>query len=346
MEGGALVPGAGSFPDPKSGMRVIMECERAWDIKDEKGLPAAIEHIESVVREDPNFYASQRLLATLLMDAKEYGKAIKPLEKCLELHPDIPFPFVHMARARLRTGQTEKAIEMYDKAIKACPDLFAAHLELGRLFLFRNQPALAVNHLLKAFVLNPTDQSSAEEMAMAMSQAGRAEEAISNLRERLHSDPKSLAVRNALCGLLIEQNKCEEVIPLMREGLKQNPDSAPMANNLAYAIVKCKRPGDSMIEAAVMMERVCQKTNYQSPEYLRTLGLVYADLLRMDEAINVSEKALKLAEESKQADLCSDLRRFIAAFRELKARGVSSMNAIAGSGVAKPPASQPAKEPH
>ena len=344
--GGALVPGEGSLPDPKSVVRLIKRCEQAWEISQAEGVEAAVRHLEEIVDEAPDFYAGYRLLATFLLDAKDHERSLKALERCLEIHPDIPFPLVHIARAHFKSGRVEQAIEYYDKAIKASPDLVAAHLELGRILLSRNQPAIAVDHLLKAFVLSPTDQSCVEAMAMAMARSNRLEEAVSHLRTRLQQNPDLLAVRNALCGLLLEQKKCEEVIVLMREGLKRHPGQNDLTHNLAYAIIMCKLPDAPMIEAAVMMEKLCEETGYQTPEYLRTLAMVYAELFRVDEAIGVAEKGLALAQEKERPVLVANLKDLLAIYREMKRRGISPMsgNKPGLTGTA-PPTSQPSASP-
>lgn len=330
-EGGALVPSAGSLPDPKSVVNLISKCERAWEVKESEGVEAAIRHLQSIVEEAPDYYAAHRLMSTFLLDAREYELAKKSLERCLEIHPDIPFPFLHLARVHFQMGNVEESIKFYERTLRACPDSFSGLAELGKLQLRRNRPKEAAKYLKKAVMIRPTDQSCIEQMAMAMAQAGEAEEAISLLRSRLQKNPELNFARNSLCGLLMEQNKCDEIIPLMREGLKRDPDSLPMINNLAYAIIKCKRPDEPMVQAAIMMERVCEKTNYQSPEYLRTLGMVYGELLRVDEAIAVTEKALKLTEEKNDPRLTHDLKQFLALYREMKAKGASPMIGVKSS---------------
>lgn len=345
LGGGPLVPGAASLPDPKSVVSLIIQCERAWEIKRTDGEDAAVRHMESLLDGAPDFYAGYRLLATFLLDAKQDAKAIQALERCLEIHPDIPFPLLHLARGYLKAGQVEKSIAMYEKALAACPDLYGALSELGELHLRGNQPAIAAKYLKRAVMLCPTDQARIEKMAMAMAQAGEAEEAIALLRSKLQKNPDLLYVRNSLSGLLMDQDKCDEVIPLMREGIKRHPETEAFVHNLAYAIIKCKRADDPMIEAAVMMEQLCEKTHYQKPEYLRTLAMVYAELFRVDEAIGVAEKGLARAEEMKRPSLSRDLKELLAIYREMKRRGISPMTGLKQGLAAPAPTSQPSPPP-
>ena len=46
------------------------------------------------------------------------------------------------------------------------------------------------------------------------------------------------------------------------------------------------------------MERLCYETGYEEPRYLYTLSLVYAGLMRVDDAISVAEKARSIAAAS------------------------------------------------
>jgi len=330
--GGPLVPGAGSLPDPKKVMPLIMRVDSSYDVYEREGPQAAAKYLEKIIEDAPDFYMALRTLATFLVQTKDFEKARQVLERCLQIHPDIPFPLVPLGRIYAHAGEYEKSIDSLEKALKACPDDYGALTWLGRLYLSRGQPQKAVQYLLRAAMVRPSDQSVAEQLASAMSQAGRADEAIGIFKDRLSKNPNLGFVRNALASLLMEQGKCAEVIPLMREGLKRHPDHLSLVNNLAFAMILCKRPDDPVIEAVVMMEQACRASDYQVPEYLRTLGLAYGELFRLDEAIGVSEKALKLAEDMKLPSLIQQLQRNLQGFREMRAKGISPMIRI-GEGI-------------
>ena len=47
-----------------------------------------------------------------------------------------------------------------------------------------------------------------------------------------------------------------------------------------------------------MMERVCDETDYLDPRYMHTLSLIYATMLRLDDAIKVATAARQVASSS------------------------------------------------
>ncbi len=329
--GGSLAPAAGTLPDPKAIISTIYRVDRAYDIENREGPEAAVKYLDKLIEEAPDFYMALRLQAVYLMQAKDYERARQTLEHCLQIHPDIPFPLVPLGRVYAHMGQPEKAIESYRNALKRCPDDFGALAGLGQALMKRRRPEEAVDPLHRAIMVRPTDQSLIELFAGAMSLSGRTDEAIKVLQDRLAKNPDLGFVRNALGSLLLEKGRCDEVVPLMREGLKRYPDNLGLVNNLAYAIIRCKRPDDSPVETAVMMEQVCRTSNYEVPEYLRTLGLVYAELHRFEEAISVSEKALKLAQTLQLGELTIQLQENLRVFRAWKAQGVNPLSGVAGS---------------
>lgn len=329
--GGPLAPAAGALPDPKAIISTIYRVDRAYDIENREGPEAAVKYLDKLIEDAPDFYMALRLQSVYLIQAKDYERARQTLEHCLQIHPDIPFPLVPLGRVYAHLGQPEKAIESFRKALKVCPDDFGALAGLGHALMKRKRPQDAVDPLHRAIMVRPSDQSLIELFAKAMSLSGRTDEAIKVLQDRLAKNPDLGFVRNALGSLLLDKGRCDEVVPLMREGLKRYPDNLGLVNNLVYAIIRCKRPQDSLLETAVMMEQVCRESNYEVPEFLRTLGLVYAESHRFDEAISVSEKAIKLAQSLQLADLTLQLQENLRVFRAWKAKGVNPLSGVAGS---------------
>ncbi len=106
-------------------------------------------------------------------------------------------------------------------------------------------------------------------------------------------------VRNALSRLLISQERYAEALSVLREGVELAPDRPDLINNLAFALATV--PDESLrrpVEAVVMMEQLCFKTDYKDPRYLHTLSAVYGAQGRLDDAIAFAEKARSIASAS------------------------------------------------
>lgn len=311
------------LPDPKDMMSVVREAELAMSRADGETVEDSIKRLRKVTEDYPDFYIANRWLADSYLEAKEWENAKLIFERCVKIHPDMPYPLAALGRLAYREGKVEPAIEYFSKAIEKCPDYFPALSNLGEIFLGHNQPIKAADILMKACIVRPTDQRVIELLTSAMKRAERTDEAIKFLQERLARDPRQASVRNSLGGLLLNAGKCEATIKLMREGVKLDPKDRDFVNNLAYALTRCaNRVPILMMEASVMMEKICQETDYKDPLYLRTLALIYAAMRRSPEAVVMAEKALALATEQKTDWLVSTLDIELAAYKDAVAKGL------------------------
>jgi len=88
-----------------------------------------------------------------------------------------------------------------------------------------------------------------------------------------------------------------EAIAANQAILRLTPNDLLVLNNQAWllATVPDARLRNGA-EAVRMAERVCQRTNYQLPLYVGTLGAAYAEAGRFQDAQNAAQTAIHLAE--------------------------------------------------
>ncbi len=328
----------GSLPDPKELLPLFYRAE--WAHNRAPGEPAelSVKRLRELVDEHPDFYLALRYLASGYFEIGDYENAKVYFQRCIDIHPDVPFPLISLARIASRQGDVEEAIQQYENTILRCPDYFPALAELGNLYLKHNQPTKASHLLLKACTVRPTDQNVIESLADAMKRADRIDEAIYFFADRLEKNPRLIRVRNALAGLKIGKGECDEGLELMREGAKLHPDNPDLLTNLAFALTWCSRGSLAFLkEAVAIMEVLCQKTDYNDPHYLHTLTLAYAELLRLDEAIAMAEKGRGIARERDLVDLVNMYDVMLVELKEAKRQGITPMSIRGG-----PPSTQPA----
>ncbi len=327
VSGVSTAPDLRVLPNPRDMLGLVTKVEVAILRGEEETPQDAIERLQEVIAEAPDFYMAHRWLATTYLEAGNLAGAEAELKISLELQPDIPETLVMLAGLVARQNRVEEAISYYDQTLKKCPDYFAALAGLGHLYLTHNQPRKAADLLLKACMVRPTDQPVVDLLANAMKRADRVDDAIMFLEDRLKKHPNAAAVRNALAGMFLEKGECEKTINLIREGVKRHPEIPALVNNLAYAMVLCS--GDSpllMSEASLLMERRCEESNYSQPEYMRTLAKVYSKMRRAAEAVQMAERALELARQRKATALVKRLEEDLVIYRDELSMGVTPMS--------------------
>ena len=311
------------LPDPREMMPVVRKAELAMSRADGESVEDSIQRLREVAEQYPDFYIAHRWLADSYLEAKDWPNARVVLKRCIEIHPEVPYPHAVLGRLAYRDNKIEDAIDHFGRALEKCPDYFPALSNLGELYLNHNQPLKATDLLMKACIVRPTDQRVIELLTSSMKRSDQIDKAIAFLSDRLERDPLQASVRNSLGGLLLNKGQCDETIALMREGVKIDPNDRDFINNLAYALTRCaNRVPLLMMEASVMMEKLCQETEYKEPLYMRTLALIYAAMRRSPEAVAMAERALDLAREQEIKALIHTLEIELNAYRESVKQGL------------------------
>jgi predicted Zn-dependent protease len=124
----------------------------------------------------PNDPRLETGLATSLVLAHNYEKAMPILQKLLSGQPAAPDLNFMMGESLWRTQQPEKALPYLTAALKADPQLLPAQATLGMVYALLNRNAEAIPHLEKAIRLDD-DGSLHYSLARACRAAGQTEEA-------------------------------------------------------------------------------------------------------------------------------------------------------------------------
>ncbi len=289
----------------------------------------AIEMLEEFIEENPSFKLAFQYLGQCYFLKGNYAKAEKIWRHCWELQPGMPRPLLSIAAMKTLQKEFEEAIALFRLSLEHAPDDVTALRQLGWLLLERGRYAEALGPLKRAAELLPDDEDLPDMLITAALRTDRLDEINEMFHQQLQSDPKLAMVRNAIAGICVIRKQWKEAEALLREGARITPDRFKLISNLAVLLVSCQDETiRSPVEATLMMERVCEKTRFEDPLHLRTLGMVYAQSLRLDEAIAVTERALKIASASERPEFhlaVPAIEHDIKRYRQAKAEGFSPM---------------------
>jgi tetratricopeptide (TPR) repeat protein len=202
----------------------------------------------------------------------------------------------------LENGQTDDAISHFQESLKISSQsrvygvsTALANNGLGDALLARGLVSEAIAHYRKALQIKPDYAAAENNLALALFRNGSIDEAIVHWQKALSLDPN---LPNAYAGLgdaMLQQHLTGEAIALYEKSLQLAP-VAPSLNGLAWVLATSSdakfRNGPRAIQLA---QQAIQLTRGKNPRFIRTLAAAHAQAGEFDEAIRISEEALKLA---------------------------------------------------
>jgi arylsulfatase A-like enzyme/predicted Zn-dependent protease len=307
----------GERPDPKEMLPLLRRVGEAFQMQREDWLEHAIRELEDLTQKHPDFYLAHRELGTAYKINTEYDKAIRALQRSLELRPNTVVPLQALAEVHDLKGDRAAAREYYRRVLALYPDHFLTLRRLGQLLLEDGDVDEANALLARAHRIVPGDAAAVILVSTGLEAAGRRQAAMVALEETLAIRPDAPVVRNRLARYLKDAGRHEEAIGLLREGLKLDPDYLDFSANLAMVLLQKAGGGrEAAEEAAMVALRICERTEYENAGYVHVLSRAYAQLGRYAEAAGLAERARQLAVGAGRPELAEQIAVDAARFRQ------------------------------
>lgn len=152
----------------------------------------------------------------------EFDRAVKLLERCLQLDPEYADAYNYLAYMWAEKGlHLDRAEEYVKKALAAHPASAAYIDTLGWIYFMRGEYPQALEQLTKAAELMPDDPTILDHLGDALDKLGRAEEALPHWQRSYVLDPDNEAVARKL------KQAGVDLVPLRAEaeGLKKEREA-------------------------------------------------------------------------------------------------------------------------
>jgi tetratricopeptide (TPR) repeat protein len=181
--------------------------------------------------------------------------------------------------------------------IESMPGNAAMQELLGNAFMDQGKPEDACAPFAEAARLWPDVVPLKYFQAKALIGAKKLDEAINTCQAILRIQPDDPLILDMMANIYVMKGRWAEAIAANQAILRLTPNDLLVLNNQAWllATVPDARLRNGA-EAVRMAERVCQRTNYQLPLYVGTLGAAYAEAGRFQDAQNAAQTAIHLAE--------------------------------------------------
>jgi Tfp pilus assembly protein PilF len=183
-----------------------------------------------------------------LLEADHCQAALEPLERAVQLEPELLDAQLAVGNAYTRLGRLDDAIDAYRKALEADADFAAAYTNLGAAYLRQINPGAdseaattqiqsAIDSFRTALQLEPEDAETHANLGSALLKASQIPQAKEEFEEALRLNHDLPEARVALGYLHLLTGQSEEAVNELERAVKLAPEmpEAHYALGLAYA---------------------------------------------------------------------------------------------------------------
>lgn len=250
------------------------------------------------------------------------SQAVSTFNKLAGLQPDSPLPFMRMAEAQVLAGQKEEAVQSLRRALQLRPDYMEAQSGMVEVLLGmqrpeealtaatdlqRRKPKEPMGYLLEGNVRasrndwpgaiaayrNGLKQAPAQQTAMrlhaSLLAAGNKAEAATFAQAWIKDHPRDVAFRVSLGDRANAAKDYPAAIAHYRTAMEMQPNNPLILNNLAWALGQTKDP------KAVEYAEAANQLAPDQPALMDTLATLLADTGKLDRALVLSERAVRLS---------------------------------------------------
>jgi tetratricopeptide (TPR) repeat protein len=245
-----------------------------------------------------------------------YTYAVQDYEAAIDMDPQLAEAYLGRGRVRYALREWSAAMGDFEQAVALDPELPEAHAWHGSLLSKQGRYIEAMQVLSQAVSLDDANPRYRSHMAEAMLRSGAAEEALVELRAAVSLDPRFVEAYVLRSMVFAELGDYDAAFADLETALDIKPYSPMALNGKAWYYSECVH--ERLAEAEQLARRAIAgaKNDLERAAYLDTLGWIYYQEERYDDAVATLEEAAALATvegEVIYADLAAHLKEAKAA---------------------------------
>lgn len=160
----------------------------------------AREYLDVIVSRSPNNFGAKKLMASIYVETKDFGRAQPLLESLQRALPEDPQVMFLLGTVNLSQRRYAQASQLLEKAA-ARTGSSDMNRSLGFSQLRQGQTELGLSSLEKAYAANPADTRAGMALATLYIRLGKTEKALKIAEAMVKRDPANLSVLNFLGSL-------------------------------------------------------------------------------------------------------------------------------------------------
>ncbi len=298
-----------SKDDPKDLFGCHLLSSRLTHLFSRKKYDQAKEVCEKLISIRPGYYKPYFQLAVIEAAEGDYDDAIGYLEKAIKLNHPNYLLHKHLGFAYYEVGKPRLAYIRLTNSLDLNPDQPDIHEKLATFFYETKRFQKSIIHLKESLKLKPDQPKSLNKLATLYTRQGKEAQAIECLNKSLSFKPAQPDVISELGFIYYKQKQLEPAVKQWSAVLELDPDHKNAASALAWIMATSKNEElYDPEQALVLAQRACELTDRKDPRFLDTLAVASAANGNFTEAIEITNKAIRLAESVGRKDLVEDFK--------------------------------------
>ena len=301
--------------DPKDLIGFHVDFLKADSLAFEKKYDQAEKLYEKLLAQRPNLYETPLHWAMMAMQKKDFDKAEQLSRRALELNPELDSAYQNLGMIMAERKNYKQAEIYYAKAVELSPANSRAHNNLASAMFNQQLYEKAAEHYEIALKLNPKNIDALNNLALIKMRHQNHNEAIKLFKKTLQLEPGNITALNNLGFLFVEKEGFDQAVDCYKKSLQSDPDQVSILNNLAWLAATRKNnwlKPDQVVEMAI---RVCELTDYKTPNALDTLAAAYAAAGKFPEAVETAQKALSLAQSVNDTERADEIKKHLQSYK-------------------------------
>jgi putative PEP-CTERM system TPR-repeat lipoprotein len=260
-------------------------------------LGKAREYLETLLARNSRHVGGSMLLASVLLDLRDYQKAVPLLEQLLRALPQDAQVMQMLGTAQMGRGQYAQAAELFERASGKGSNTEALR-ELGISQLSLGQEKLGLASLEQAFAKNPKDARAGIQLAMAYQRLSQSSKAVAVATQVASHDPDSAEMLNFLGNVKARAGDKAGARAAWDRTLVRAAGNRVASINLNWLDIE-----EGKLESARARLTRMLATQANDPDALLQMGSVEHASKRYQEAINWWQKADGMQRQDPRAGL-------------------------------------------
>jgi tetratricopeptide (TPR) repeat protein len=280
--------------DPKDKLKIFEAVTRAGGLIMNERYDAAVELLESALRENPTITQGLLLLATCYVHLGRRDEAKANLDVILKEDPENIQGLIALADILVGDGKNEDAVALCKRALSVDEKNVEACMLIGEIYIEKENPAQALPYFEKAVELQPKLTRNRFNLAASLVGVKQYDRAETLLKDIIRESPKFPRANYNLGLLYEEQGKLEQARAAYTLEVTEFPQEFQACFNLGKVLLQL---GD---RAGYMdnMRKVVEVAPQRAEGYLFLARGLFLEQAPLDEVRVMVEKGLTLARTS------------------------------------------------
>ena len=245
---------------------------------------------------------------------QRHDVTVEYAEKYLNLRPDssAAAPIRNaLAQAYFKLGRHEQALQMWNMILRAEPARADIYQQIGVSFYEIEDLDRTESNLTKALDINP-NLAQARQILDSLPALRHLNESVAQLSNLLQKNPNDHDVHGKLAYAYFQKGNHTQAVHHWRQAIRLQPDWPEPYNNLAGLLANTTNPNlKNPVEAVRLAQKAADLTQNQQVEILLTLTMAHTAAKQYPQALEIAQKALKLAQNDGNKTLADSIQRQI-----------------------------------